>query len=251
VEGPLRGPECLRTTTPLPPPTALEILISPVPGADKKRVAGDDLSGDRRSRMWAPDGWSLLRNEVLMRSHCQEDRARKSVRLSPSFEALECRKLLSGPGPATTTVAAINVAMLPRPGVGTELLKAHKVIAFQIPLAAEVSLPPTGDIQQFSLVPVLSMRLPQYASGPAHTLASAAYDQVHRTLTLTPAAPAPVRKYRFLMQASVNGSDQPGGQTTWTMLVQPPNPPRRHLGRSFPWIDFNPLAWPALISGFH
>jgi hypothetical protein len=230
-----------------PQGNALEILVPSIPGTDKKRVAGDDFRGDRRSPMSAPRGSSLLRNEVLMPSHCQEDRVRKSVRLSPGFEALECRKLLSGPGPATTTVAAISLV---RPAAATELLKAHKVIAFRIPLPADVSLPPTGDLQPFSLVPVRPMRVSQDVSGPAVPLASAAYDQAHQTLTLTPAVPAPVREYRLTMQAS-NGSDQHGGQTAWTTLIRPPNQPSRHVPRAFPWVDFNPLAWPALLSGFH
>jgi hypothetical protein len=201
------------------------------------------------------------------------ERSKKSVRLSPSVEALECRKLLSGPGPGTPpaplrvlqealrqalsgpepgTPPVPDMAVLPEPLKGTEVIKAHKVVAFHVQFPGVVNLPPTGDIQQFSLETAGSTRRHPNADGPvAVPLASATYNQANGTETLTPTSPAPVGKYRLVTQASLNGSVPPYGQATWTTLVRPSN---RHPsdgsssdGPSYAWLTL-PVTWPVLLS---
>jgi hypothetical protein len=120
-------------------------------------------------------------------------------------------------------------------------------VAFQIRFALDVGLPATTDTRQFSLVHVGTVRAHRTPSGPPVALASATYDQAHWTLTLTPAAPAPVRQYWLVTQATFNSSAPAGGPVTWTTLVQPPNAPRRTIHTSFPWADLNPLVWPQLL----
>jgi hypothetical protein len=187
-----------------------------------------------------------------MRRHCQEDRRKKSVRLSPSVEALECRKLLSGPGPGTPPVPDNGMAWLPRPLAATEVIKVHKVVVFQVRFAVDVSLPPTGDIQQYCLEPAGSVRPHLNAYGPLGVpLASVTYDQADMTLRLAPTAPARVRKYRLVKQGSFGGPPLPGDQVTWSTLVKPPSPPHQSQGSS-DWYDYlNPLAWPALLVCAH
>jgi hypothetical protein len=185
-----------------------------------------------------------------MQWRCHEKRRKKSVRLSPSVEALECRKLLSGPEPAMPAVPDNGTATLPRPMMGTEVIKAHKVVAFHISFLVAVSLPPTGDIQQFSLETAGSKRHRNAQVLRGVPLASATYDQADRTLTLKPTAPAPVRMYRLMTQASLDGSDPPGGQVTWTTLVEPPDMTHRIHGSS-DWYDaLNPVTWVAKAAGF-
>jgi hypothetical protein len=183
-----------------------------------------------------------------MQTHCHDGSRKKSVRLSPSVEALECRKPLSGPGPATPPVPDNGMAMLPRPYAATEVIEAHKVVAFRFQFATDVSLPPSGDIQQYSLETAAgSLRLHRSSSGPLGVpLASATYDQADLTLTLTPTAPAPVRQHYLMIQGTLFGFGQPSPQVDWREPVEPPNRHPSH-GSSFPWADLNPLAWPAAL----
>ena len=183
----------------------------------------------------------------------------------------------------------------------TEVIKFHKVVAFHVRFAVDVSLPPTGDIQQYSLetagsvrrhgkaygplgVPLASATYDQAATAspatttstalgvplasatydqattasPATTtstalgvpLASATYDQADRTLTLTPTAPAPVRRYRLVKQGSFELSDPPGRQVNWHVLVGPHNPHPSH--GSSDWYDYlDPLTWPMMVMCSH
>ena len=130
-----------------------------------------------------------------MQRRCHASRSKKSVRLSPMVEALECRKLLSilarttlpVHDAATARVFPAGSATLPMPWTGTEVIKAHKVVAFRIPFLVDVNLPPTCDVQQFSLETARSGRHRNANFPQSVPLATATYDQAHRTLTLTPA----------------------------------------------------------------
>jgi hypothetical protein len=178
-----------------------------------------------------------------MRRHRHDGRKKKSVRLCPGVEALECRKLLSALGPMTTSVAVSattppvaanattpSVAVTatttsPRPSTGTEVIKSHKVVAIHVKFSVDMSLALTGDTQQYSLEAAQSRRHQNIRGARTVPLASATYDEAHRTLTLKPTAPAPVRRYWVVTQASQDGSDPPGGQVTWTTQSNhPPSP---------------------------
>lgn len=204
-----------------------------------------------------------------MQPHCHDGRRKNGFRLCPGFEALECRKLLSGLVPMTTSVAVnattpsvavaattTSVAVTatttsPRQSTGTEVIKAHKVVAIHVKFSVDTSLPPTGDTQQYSLEAAQSRRHENARGLRTVSLASATYDEAHRTLTLKPTAPAPVRRYWVVTQASQDGSNPSGGQVTWATLVEPPGTPHHVIRGSFPWVDLNPLAWPGLLVGFH
>jgi hypothetical protein len=194
-----------------------------------------------------------------MQRHCHESRRTKSVRLSPTVEALECRKLLSALGRATLAVRDAGTALvlpaesatLPMPWTGTEVIKAHKVVAFRIPFLVAVNLPPTCDVQQFILETAGSGRHRNADGRQSVPLASATYDQAHRTLTLTPAAPAPVREYSLVTQASFGDPGPPGSQVTWTTRVEPPNYHQSSDNGSSDWInDINPANWALAAVGF-
>ena len=170
---------------------------------------------------------------------CHAYRSKKSVRLSPTVEALEDRKLLS----------------MVWPTGGIEVIKAHRVVAFQAQFAAGVSLPPTGNIQQYSLEIRAAPRLHRHAHGPQFvSLASVTVDQADRTLTLTPTAPAPVGRYRLEKQGSSDAADPLGAQVKWQVIVRPPNHfPVRSKGPS-DWDNSirtnNPLVWFDKLIGF-
>ncbi len=183
-----------------------------------------------------------------MQRHCHDGRSKKSVRLSPAVEPLECRALLSGPGPGTPSVSDNGMALLPRPWSAIELIEAHKAVAFQFRFAGEVSMPPTADIQQFSLETAAgSEKLHRSSSAPRGLpLASVTYDQADQTLTLTPAAPAPVRKYFLMIQGTLFSYGLPGPQPDWRATVAPPGGHPGH-GSSFEWSDLDPLTWPAAL----
>ncbi len=183
-----------------------------------------------------------------MQRHCHDGRSKKSVRLSPSVEALECRIPLSGPGPGTPPVPDNGLLLLPRPWAAIELIEAHKAVAFQFRFAGEVSLPPTSDIQQFRLETAAgSEKLHRSSSGSRGLpLASVTYDQADQTLTLTPTAPAPVRKYFLMIQGTLFSYGLPSPQPDWRAPVQPPGGHPSH-GSGFQWADLDPLAWPAAL----
>jgi hypothetical protein len=183
-----------------------------------------------------------------MQRHCHDGRSKKSVRLSPSVEALESRTLLSGPGPGTQPVPDNGMALVPRPYAATEVIEAHKVVAFQFRFAVDGSLLPTGDIQQFSLETAAgSEKLHRSSSAPRGVpLASVTYDQADLTLTLTPTAPAPVRKYYLMIQDTLFGFGSPSPQVDWRAPVAPTNPHPSH-GSGFQWAALDPLVWPAAL----
>ena len=174
-----------------------------------------------------------------MQRPCHAYRSKKSVRLSPSVEALECRKLLSGLGPGAPPMTGDGVVW---PTGVIELIKAHKVVAFRAQFAVGVSLPPTGNIQQYSLEIRGGVRLHRHAHGPQFvSLASATVDQADRTLTLTPTAPAPVGVYRLEKQGSSDAADPLGAQVKWQVMRRTTQPPPRSKGSSDWYNSINPL----------
>jgi len=148
--------------------------------------------------------------------------------------------------PTTTTAATTTTTPTTTTAATTTTTPTTTTAA-----TTDVSLPPTGDIQQYSLETARSVRLHRNAYGPLHVpLASATYDQADQTLTLTPTAPAPVRRYRLVKQGSFELSDLPGRQVNWHVLFEPPNPHPSH--GSSDWYDYlDPLVWPALIVCSH
>ena len=183
-----------------------------------------------------------------MQRHCHEGRGKNSVRLSPGVEALECRNLLSLLVPVASPAPDTGTATLPSPIGATEVLKGHKVVAVHVHFLVPVNLPTTGDLEQFGLVIAGSNRHGNVSAPVTVPLASATYNPAKLTVTLKPTAPAPVRQYWVVTQTSLSGSAVPGSQATWTTLVKSPNDhPGNGGGGSFPWADFNPLVWPAML----
>jgi hypothetical protein len=153
-----------------------------------------------------------------MQEHCHARRGKTSVSLSPRLEALERRKLRSelGPGPVA------DYGTMPMPTRGTEVIHAHKVVAFRVQFATDVNPPPPVDIQEYRVEIPGSVHRIAY-DPPTLPLASATYDQSTQTLTLTPLAPARARPYRVVKQGSLDGADPPIDQLKWQENVVPPS----------------------------
>jgi hypothetical protein len=220
---------------------------------DKRDVAEDYPRSIDFHLRGLPTGEESSGKEVLMQRHCHDGSRKKSVRLSPSVEALECRQLLSvgvpvaplglGDGMAITPAPDNGMVTLPRPFAATEVIKAHQVVAFRFRIVADEGLPPTGDVQQYSLETRKSVRLHRHDYGRLVVpLASVTYDQADSLLTLTPIAPAPVGRYRLVKPGTFFSIPLPRGQTNWYALIGPPSSQRGH-GSSSDWYDWlNPMV---------
>jgi hypothetical protein len=102
------------------------------------------------------------------------------------------------------------------------VIQVHQVVAFQIRFSRDVSPPPAGDISQNTIAPV---RVPGNTYGVGGVaLAAAAYDPAHRTVTLTPASPAPVGQYSLTTKQAVfdpaTAAQDPG--SFYTMSIPTP-----------------------------